>query len=139
MAILILCKNKIRKNSRQFDAFIRSQIDAKIFDLPYKCSGFAREIDPNSQTYKNFKRVMDKRNNAIHGNVDPEREQTELVYFDGRRPLFKDPGDHIAKLFEALARQHEPEKVVKDYEDTYYFLSASPPASDRKLKSLFGK
>lgn len=122
MAILILCKKEIRSNDRQLDAFIRSHIDAKIFDLPYKCEGFTKAIDPNASTYKNFKRVMDKRNHSIHGNISPEREQTEIVYFEGKRPLFKEPGDHIAKHFDTLARQHEPEQVVKDYEDVYEFL-----------------
>ena len=122
MAIVILCKKEIRENKRQFDAFIRSQIDTKIFDLSYKCRGFAREIDHNSPEYKNFKRVMDRRNHTIHGNVDPEREKTEVVYFEGTRPLFCEAGDHIAKYFETLARQYEPERVVKDYEDVHEFL-----------------
>ena len=122
MAILILCKKRIRENRRQFDAFIRSNIDVKIFDLPDKCTGFARRIDENSLTFKAFMTVMQKRNNAIHGNVDPEREQTEVVYFEGRRPLFKEPGDHIAKHFETLARQFQPEDVIKEYEDTHEFF-----------------
>ena len=122
MLILILCKKEIKDNKRQFEAFIRSQIDAKIFDLAYKCEGFKKKINQDASKYKNFKRVMDKRNNAIHGNVDPEREQIEIIYFEGKRPLFKEPGDHIAKYFEALARQHEPETVIKDYEDTHLFL-----------------
>jgi hypothetical protein len=122
MAILILCKKRIRENKRQFDAFIRSNIDVKIFDLPDKCTGFARRIDQNSPTFKRFMTVMQNRNNAIHGNVDPQREQTEVVYFDGRRPLFRESGDHISIHFETLARQFKPEAVVKDYEDTYEFL-----------------
>jgi hypothetical protein len=122
MVILILCKTEIRTNKRQFDEFIRSQIDVKLFDLYYKCEGFAKSIDPHSEEFKNFKRVMDKRNHAIHGNCDPEREQIELVYFEGKRPLFTEPGDHIGKFFETLERQHEPNVVIKDYEDTHAFL-----------------
>lgn len=122
MVILILCKEEVRANQRQFDAFIQSQIDTKVFDLSYKCEGFARPIDQNSPTFKNFKRVMDKRNHAIHGNCDPKREQIELVYFEGKRPLFKESGDHIGKIFEALERQHQPSTVIKDYEDVYAFL-----------------
>jgi hypothetical protein len=66
MVILILCKKDIRNNNRQFDAFIRSQIDTKLYDLAYKCEGFVRPIDQNSETFKNFKRVMDKRNHAAY-------------------------------------------------------------------------
>jgi hypothetical protein len=123
MIILILCKPEIRGNGRQFDAFIRSPIDTKIFDLFYKCTGFARPIDQHSETFKNFKRVMDKRNNTIHGNCDPEKEAIELVYFEQKRPLYAEPGDHIGKFFDALERLHEPGTVIKDYEDTHMFLA----------------
>lgn len=123
MIVLILCKQEIRRNKRQFDDFIRAQIDVKLFDLSYKCDGFAKPIDQHSDEFKNFKRVMDKRNNAIHGNCDPEREQIETVYFEGKRPLFVEAGDHIGKLLETLERQHEPEIIIKDYEDTHLFLA----------------
>lgn len=123
MIVLILCKPEIRRNKRQFDEFIRDQIDVKLFDLSYKCQGFARPIDQHSEEFKNFKRVMDKRNNAIHGNCDPEREKIEAVYFEGKRPLFVEPGDDIGKLLETMERLHEPGTVIKDYEDTHAFLA----------------
>lgn len=122
MVILILCKQTIRRNARQFESFIRSNIDVKLFDLFHKCEGFAKTIDPDSEEFRTFKRVMDKRNNSIHGNCDPEREKIEQIYFEGKRPLFPVPGDHIGKFFEALEHQHQPRVVIKDYEDTYAFL-----------------
>src|SRR5579864_413206 len=106
MIVLKLCKPEIRSNKRQIDSFIRSQIDTKIFDLAYKCSGVVHPINQHAESYKNFKRVMDKRNHSIHGNCNPEREQIELVYFEGKRPLFKEAGDHIGKqnLLERLSK-----------------------------------
>lgn len=123
MLVLTLCRPEIRNNKRQFDAFIRSHIDTKVFDLFYKCLGFVRAMDQNTESFKNFKRVMDRRNNAIHGNCDPEGEQIELVYFDGTRPLFKEPGHHIGKFLEALERQYQPEVVIEDYENIHRFLN----------------
>lgn len=123
MIVRILCKQEIRRNKRQFDEFIRAQIDVKLFDLFYKCEGFAKAIDQHSEEFKSFKRVMDKRNNAIHGNCDPERERIESVYFESKRPLFSEPGDHIGKLLETLERQHEPATIIKDYEDIHAFLA----------------
>jgi hypothetical protein len=137
MAIVILCKKEVRENARQYDAFLRSQIDPKIFDLPYKCQGFRKRIDPDSDKYKKFKRVMDKRNHAIHGNIDPEREQIEVVYFEGRRPLFKEQGDHIAKRLDAQVRQYEPEVVIQDYEDTHLFLVSITDYLGPKLRKDF--
>jgi hypothetical protein len=122
MVILILCKEEIRDNQRQLESFIRQDIDAKIFNIPYMCVKFCKPIDQNAESYKNFKRVMDKRNHAIHGNIDPIREQVEEVYFQGKIPLFKQPGDHIGLFFETLEQQYQPKAVIKDYEDTYAFL-----------------
>lgn len=122
MVILILCKKEVRLNKRQFDSFIREEIDAKIFDIPYKCESFRKPIDQNTDAYKNFKRVMDKRNHAIHGNIDPIKEQVEEVCFEGKVPLFKRPGDHIRLFFDALEKQYQPSSVIKDYEDTHKFL-----------------
>jgi len=123
MVILALCKSDVRNNKRHFEAFIRANIDTKLFDLAYKCEGFARPIDQNEEVYKAFKRVMDKRNSTIHGNCDPEREQIELVYFEGTRPLFKEPGDRIGKFLEAQERQYQPDVVIGDYETTHRFLA----------------
>lgn len=137
MAILILCKLEVRNNKRQFEAFMRSNIDAKLFDLAYKCNGFVRPIDQHSDAFKNFKRVMDKRNHNIHGNSDPEKEQLETVYFEGTRPLFKDPGDHIAKFLERRERQYQPEVVIKEYEDTHTFLTEIVGCLDPTLVDAF--
>jgi hypothetical protein len=122
MAILVFCKRAIRENRRQFEAFIRADIDTKIFDLAYKCEGFARPIDQTSDGFKNFKRIMDQRNNRIHGNVDPKRDGIETVYFEGRRPLFEKSGDHLGEFFQALERQYNPHQVIKNYEDMHLFL-----------------
>jgi hypothetical protein len=122
MMIVILCKKEIRDNERQFEAFIRAQIDAKIFDLPFKCQEFSTSVDQTCDTYKRFKRVMDKRNHTIHGNVSPEREQIEVVYFEGRRPLFVEAGDNIGKYLESIRHRCEPATVIADYEDVYLFL-----------------
>jgi hypothetical protein len=137
MVILILCKKSVRENNRQFEAFIRSDLDVKIFDLPLKCERFVKSIDQNSEIYKNFKRVMDKRNHAIHGNIDPEKEQIETVYFEKNRPLYKESGDHIGKFIEMLERQSQPEVVIKDYEDTYAFLLEIASCLEGKFQEGF--
>ena len=122
MLILILCKQEVRRNERQFNAFIRANIDVKLFDLHLKCEGFARGIDVNSTVYKKFKQVMDKRNDIIHGNANPAAEQLETVYFEGKRPLYEVPGDNIGKFWEAKERQYQPAQVIQRYIDVYAFL-----------------
>jgi len=137
MTILMLCKKEIRNDKRQFDSFIRSNIDIKIFDLFYKCESFAKVIDKDSPEFKNFKRIMDKRNHIIHGNIDPEREKIEIVYFEGKRPLFDDPGDHIGKVFDSLENRHQPQEVIKDYEAVHEFLYYVASCLEPKMKKGF--
>lgn len=139
MVVLMLCKPEIRANKRQFDAFIRSQIDTKLFDLAFKCNGFASPIDHNSEDFKNFKRVMDRRNNTIHGNCDPEREQLEEVYFEGTRPLFKVGGDNIGRFLENLERQYDPENVITDYGHTHQFLAYLVSRLKADLQEAFNR
>lgn len=137
MAILMLCKKDIRENARQFDAYIRSNIDVKVFDLAYKCDGFTRQVDSNAPEYKLFKKVMDKRNNTVHGNISPEKEQLETIYFEKRRPLFKEPGDHLAKYFDSLSRRYDVVSVIADYENVHLFFAYVASLLEPTVRSSF--
>jgi hypothetical protein len=90
--------------------------------LSKNCDGFARPVDQKTDAYAQFMREIDKRNFALHGNVDPLRETVEILYFDGKRPLFANPGNHIECLFEQLERLYAPSEVISDYEAVHRFL-----------------
>lgn len=122
MIILVLCKKDIKKNQREFDTFIRSNIDIKLFDMFYKCEKFERRVDCQSTVFKTFKSIMDKRNHRIHGNINPMQEAVEDVYFDRKCPLYKKSGDHIGQLYETLENLHDPKSALLDYENTHLFL-----------------
>jgi hypothetical protein len=122
MMILVFCKDDIRNDQTQYDAFVRSKISERLNLLPQHCDGFKCAIDVRTEAYRDFMRVMSRRNFELHGNVDPIREQIEVVYFEGKRPLFAQSGDHQLKFFEHLEKINEPEKVVKDYESVHLFL-----------------
>ncbi|MFT6212512.1 MAG: hypothetical protein ACJARD_000635 [Alphaproteobacteria bacterium] len=117
-----MCKKDIKKNKREFDSFIRSNIDVKILDMFYKCEKFEQQINHESTVFKTFKSIMDKRNDRIHGNVDPMKEAVEHVYFDGKCPLYEKPGDHIGQLYETLESLHDPQSALDDYENTHLLL-----------------
>lgn len=142
MVILALCRPEVRNDKRRYDAFIREQIDLKIGDLSLRCQGFAKPVDMKTDVAKAFKRVMDKRNNSIHGNIDPVREGIETVYFDGKRPLYPEGGDHIGKFKASLARHYRPLEVVADYEATHMMLleiiEALEPDLHEQLWAILG-
>ncbi|MBZ9825677.1 hypothetical protein LB534_10335 [Mesorhizobium sp. CA18] len=122
MVILMFTRDEIRNAPEAYQAFIRAKIPDRLALLSQHCDGFARDIDKSTNAYAHFMRVIDKRNFALHGNVDPIREQIEVVYFDGRRPLFNMPGNHVERFFEHLEAIHRPEEIVSDYEAVHAFL-----------------
>jgi len=122
MLILTFCKDTIREDKASFDQFVRAKIPERL-DLLYEhCDGFICPIDTKTEAYRDFMRVMNSRNFAIHGNVDPVREQIETVYFEGNRPLFADGGDNILKVLEHMEQINRPSDVIRDYEAAHGFL-----------------
>jgi hypothetical protein len=122
MIILIFCKDTIRDDEASYQSFLRATVPDRLRLLRQNCFGFARNIKADTEAYADFMRVIDKRNFALHGNVDPVREQIEVVYFDGKRPLFYDPGNNIEKRFEHLEAINKPQEVVREYEGVHAFL-----------------
>lgn len=122
MVILTFCKDSIRNDPAAYDGFLRQTIPERLALLSTNCNGFERTIDKGTPAYAQFMRVVARRNFALHGNVDPIRESVEIVYFDGKRPLFTIPGHNIERLFEQLELIHRPHDVVREYEDVHLFL-----------------
>jgi len=122
MLILILRVDKLRHDKERYREFIRSGIVNRISSLHTSCIGFNRQIDKSSNEYATFMRVMGDRNVALHGDVDPERDQLEVVFFDGKRPLFVTPGNHIEHFHEQLERIHKPSRLIDDYENIHLFI-----------------
>lgn len=87
MLILMLCRKEVRGNDRHFAAFMRSNIDIKIYDLPYKCAGFTK-MAHEADTFGSFQTIMNRRNADLHASPDPVRDFVSMVYFDGAVPLY---------------------------------------------------
>jgi hypothetical protein len=122
LLIATLRRRDLDPETPEYEAFLREPVPNRLKLLSRNCFGFNTEIDPATNAYRGFLRVMNKRNFAIHGNVDPLREKMETVYFEGKRPLFVDAGHHLMRYFEALERLHQPDVVRQDYEDVHAFL-----------------
>lgn len=123
MLIVVYCRPEVRNDQAAYDAFIRAKLPDRLAALSENCLGFTSAVDQTTAAYGNFKRVMDKRNFALHGNIDPMREQLETVYFEGKRPLFADGGEHAIKALEQRSKLYEADEVIADYEATHLFLA----------------
>lgn len=122
MMILIFCKNSVRDDAVCYNNLLRSKIPERLKRLPDDCDGFVRSVDTSTEAYVKFMQVINRRNFALHGNVDPVREKIEVVYFDERRPIFSTPGNHIERFYQNLESLHDPDGVIADYEAVHLFL-----------------
>jgi len=122
LVILVFCKDDVRNNPQNYESFIRLNMPERLAGLSEYCFGFVKPINQETVAYRNFKRVMDKRNFAIHGNMNPVRDQIETVYFEGKRPIFAEGGDNIVKFFEHLETINSPQDVIADYENVHLYL-----------------
>lgn len=121
MFALILRRPDLKTDRAGYETFVRERIPDRIGRLHEVCFGM-QPVDRRTEAYGRFMSVMNKRNFNIHGNVDPEREALETVYFEGTRPLFAEAGHHLGRFFADLEQLHRPDVVVQDYEAAHAFL-----------------
>ena len=137
MLILTFCKNAIRDDETAYNAFLRSTIPERLELLSVHCDGFSKAVDKTVPGYGGFMTVINRRNFALHGNVDPIREPIEIVYFEKRRPLFVHPGNSIELLFQYMEAQADPAGLLKEYEQLHDFLAEMTNCLTPRNKRFF--
>lgn len=82
LTLLALTRPEFRGDRRLFTNLIRAPIDVRVKTLHINCLGFMKPIDPERTEFKKFHSLMNRRNDSLHGNVDPESPPMGKVYFD---------------------------------------------------------
>ncbi|RYF80036.1 MAG: hypothetical protein EOO29_15265 [Comamonadaceae bacterium] len=90
LLIFVLARPDVKSDSRLSESIYRQQIDVRVRGLHLNCIGFERQIDYKSDPCKNFHRLINERNDLLHGNVVPEKQKFNEVYFLGNVPVFKE-------------------------------------------------
>jgi hypothetical protein len=122
MIILTFCRSAIRDDPKLYDDFLRASIPERLELLSVNCDGFARPVDKSIPGWDNFMRIVNRRNFELHGNVDPIKDQIEVVYFEGRRPLFVNPGHNIHLLFDQIEKDADATGLLDEYVNLHGFL-----------------
>jgi hypothetical protein len=137
MIILIFCRDAIRNDRTAYEAFLRTTIPERLELLSVNCDGFARAVDKTVGGWDDFMRVVSRRNFELHGNVDPIKEQIEVVYFEGRRPLFVHPGHSIHLQFERTEKAADAAALLDEYVDLHGFLANVAQCMTKRHKAFF--
>lgn len=131
----LLAKPEVRADKRLFDDHCRRNIDVRVKGLRLVCDGFVGRIDGSEAPFKDFLSLMNRRNDRLHGNVDPTKQSGHEVYFDHRFiPLFaRSQGLTRLALEHALANT-DPDAAIHDWEAARGFVAFLLTRLDRSVR-----
>lgn len=140
LILLVFRKEEYKNDERLYDNLIRQQIDIRVKTLHLHCTCFPKMIDSSTDAFKNFHTLMNKRNDFLHGNIDPSKLVIEDVWFDDKIiPLFKDDEGFMKKMLKNYCTNVEPEKAINDFETISKLIELVLMSMDDISLKLFGQ
>ncbi|MHA0898620.1 hypothetical protein [Enterobacter ludwigii] len=122
--IFTLAKTKANEDREKYEKYIRSPINERVKNLHLMCNGFNCAVDyNNNDSCKEFQSVMNIRNEMLHGNVNPNTNHFDTVYFEGKVPLFAKFTSLAFDSYVASQTGIEFETLLKRYESIQNFIS----------------
>lgn len=115
LTILVLAVPSVRKDDRLLEDCFRKAIDIRLKTLHLVCQGLQHEINQNDDRFKQVLRVMQSRNDLLHGNVEPHTNALQVVFFDGTIPLLPAETDISVQFASETLYGVEDDKVSEDY------------------------
>lgn len=138
LIILVFRKDEYKSDERLYESLLRQQIDVRIKTLHLHCICFPSQIDCNTEAFKHFHTLMNKRNDFLHGNVDPYKLIVEDVWFDQKIiPLFERDEGIIKKMTRNYCTNVEPEKALSDFNTVSNLIELILMAMDRESLMFF--
>lgn len=138
LVILVFCKEEFREDQRLYENFLRQQIDIRVKTLHMYCDCFASAVDSTTNAFKKFHTLMNKRNDILHGNVDPYKLVVEDVWFDQTFiPLFDNDEGLIKRMMRNYSKNAEPQQALDDFQGVSDFIELILMTMDDRSLYLF--
>lgn len=80
----------VKSDIRLMESIYRQQIDVRVRSLHINCVGFESAVDFKTEECKAFHRLINERNDLLHGNVVPEKQKFNEVLFLRNIPVFNE-------------------------------------------------
>lgn len=123
LILLTLARSDVKADRRIYDDFLRRQIDVRVKSLHLHCNGFVKAVAAEDKHFKQFQRLIAKRNNNLHGNVDPTRGTSEPIYFDQRTiPLVQRHRNLSELALSNILAEAVPDEALEDIEVAHQFI-----------------
>lgn len=131
----LLAKPEVRADQRLFEDHCRRNIDVRVRGLNLICDGFAGRIDGSEEPFKEFLRLMSRRNDLLHGNVDPKKGTGHEVYFDHRFiPLWASSQGLTQLALEHALANVNPDAAIRDWEAARRFVALLLTKLDARVR-----
>ena len=90
LLLYVLMRPELRQDARLSENVFRQHIDIRIKSLAINCLGFTQAPDYSNEACKAYHRLVNERNDLLHGNIAIDKLKFNEVYFRGRVPVFKE-------------------------------------------------
>ncbi|HEB2779409.1 MULTISPECIES: hypothetical protein [Vibrio] len=122
--IFLLADSDVKKDQRLYESIVRQNIDIRVKQLHRNCSGFAHPVDyNNADSCKKLHSLFNKRNDLLHGNIDPKKSVYDTCYFQGNTPIFAEFKDMFTQVHTASLSISSPEQALEDYQTVQDFIA----------------
>ena len=132
--IFILCKPEIKNDREKYENVKRLNINDRISELHINCQYIKKTISLEEDTVKNFRSIMNERNDLIHGNFCPSSASYDIVYFDDEIPNLKTAQSPIESLFKKYMQTVGAEEVLKKLNEIRKFKSYVIDCIDENIR-----
>lgn len=122
LVIFLLSKPDIKKDDRIYKDVLRREIDVRVKTLHINCEGFKRPVSGQSKEFKSFHTLMNRRNDFLHGNIDPVKLKYDVIYFDQNIPLPREYKNFVELGLINSLIDVEPDTALKDVEIVENFV-----------------
>jgi len=122
LVLYVLRNDNLATSDERYREAVRLPINVRVESLPKLCKGFAAPLDGECPEYREFLRLMNGRNDLVHGNCDPTQLKVGDVYFDGTIPLWQRDGSTIARLSQCSMQHVTKDEAMRDVEVVRSFI-----------------
>ncbi|MEF9965003.1 MAG: hypothetical protein RR779_11580 [Comamonas sp.] len=85
-----LARPSVRKDEGLFKGIFRQSMVVRVKSLPYYCIGFSGVIDGEEKSVVDYFKLIDTRNDLLHGNINVDRLKFNELFFSDRVPIFNE-------------------------------------------------
>ena len=142
LVLYALAKTELRKAPGGLAALTHGRLIDKVKFLHQNCDHFLRPVDWSSPVCQAIDDLRRRRNDMLHGNVDPLGQKYETIWLWGSAPLFtRVLGPYERALGSKLSAHPLPEvekdfRLVEDFEE--YVLSCMQPEVAEEVRNILG-